>query len=68
MRPMPDPFLRLQGRSVRVAVDGRKILGRLISIRDGFLTIEPDHGRRIVLNQYEISSIEESRKPGAGAV
>jgi hypothetical protein len=46
-------------------MDGRKIRGRLISIRDGFLTIEPDHGRRIIINQYEISSIEESRKPGA---
>jgi len=59
MRPQGDPFFDLQGRRVVVTLDGRQIRGRLISCRDSFVTLDPDRGRRISLNKYGISSIQE---------
>jgi hypothetical protein len=67
MRPLqpegPDQFLALQGRRVDVSIGGQRIRGRLISVRDGFLTVDPDKGRRICLNKYEVSSISEEQRP-----
>ena len=60
---MADPFLSLQGRRVDVLVAGQRIRGRLLSVRDGFLTVDPDRGPRISINKYEVSSISEERRP-----
>jgi hypothetical protein len=50
MRPprpeMADPFLSLQGRRVDVHVAGQRIRARLLSVRDGFLCVDPDWGPR----------------------
>ena len=60
MRPAGgDYLLSLEGRRVVASLDGRLLRGRLISIRDGFLTIEPDRGPRICLNKFELRSIQE---------
>ena len=56
---MPDPFFDLQGRRVVVTLDGRQIRGRLLSCRDGFVTLDPDRGSRITVNKYSIGSIQE---------
>lgn len=53
-----DHFYDLVGQRVSLSVGGQKIRGRLLSIRDGFLTIDPDRGRRISINRYEVSTIE----------
>ena len=59
-----DPFEELEGRRVICKVDGQQIRGRLISIRDGFLTLQEDRTKpRITLNKYEISSITEEQRP-----
>jgi len=59
-----DPFMELEGRRVICKVDGQQIRGRLISVRDGFLTLQEDRSRpRITLNKYEISSISEETRP-----
>ena len=58
-----DPFLSLQGRRVDVLVAGQRIRGRLLSVRDGFLTVDPDRGPRISINKYEVSSISEETRP-----
>lgn len=58
-----DPLLSLEGHRVVVSVDGQKIKGRLLSVRDGFLTIEQAGGVRISLNKFEISSIAEEPRP-----
>jgi hypothetical protein len=58
-----DPFLSLQGRRVDVLVAGQRIRGRLLSVRDGFLTVDPDRGPRISINKYEVSSISEEQRP-----
>jgi hypothetical protein len=67
MRPpgpeLADPFLSLQGRRVDVLVAGQRIRGRLLSVRDGFLTVDPDRGPRISINKYEVSSISEEQRP-----
>ena len=60
---MADPFLSLQGRRVDVLVAGQRIRGRLLSVRDGFLTVDPDRGPRISINKYEVSSISEETRP-----
>jgi hypothetical protein len=59
----PDQFLVLQGRRVDVHVAGQRIRGRLLSVRDGFLTVDPDRGPRISINKYEVSSISEEQRP-----
>ena len=57
--PAPaDHFYDLVGQRVSLSVGGQRIRGRLLSVRDGFLTIDPDHGRRISVNRYEVSTIE----------
>lgn len=62
--PPSDPFMELEGRRVICKVDGQQIRGRLISVRDGFLTLQEDRSRpRITLNKYEISSITEEQRP-----
>lgn len=59
-----DPFMELEGRRVVCKVDGQQIRGRLISCRDGFLTLQEDRNKpRITLNKYEISSISEEQRP-----
>jgi hypothetical protein len=60
---LADPFLSLQGRRVDVLVAGQRIRGRLLSVRDGFLTVDPDRGPRISINKYEVSSISEEQRP-----
>ena len=60
---LADPFLSLQGRRVDVLVAGQRIRGRLLSVRDGFLTVDPDKGPRISINKYEVSSISEETRP-----
>jgi hypothetical protein len=60
---LADPFLCLQGRRVDVLVAGQRIRGRLLSVRDGFLTVDPDRGPRISINKYEVSSISEEQRP-----
>jgi hypothetical protein len=60
---LADPFLSLQGRRVDVLVAGQRIRGRLLSVRDGFLTVDPDRGPRISINKYEVSSISEETSP-----
>jgi len=57
--PSPDHLLLLEGKRVVAILGGQKIRGRLISVRDGFLTIEPWNGPRICINQYELTSISE---------
>jgi hypothetical protein len=68
MRPpqpeLADPFMELEGRRVICKVDGQQIRGRLISVRDGFLTLQEDRTKpRITLNKFEISSITEESRP-----
>jgi hypothetical protein len=58
-----DQFLALQGRRVDLLVAGQRIRGRLLSCRDGFLTVDPDKGQRITFNKYEVSSISEETRP-----
>jgi hypothetical protein len=58
-----DPLLFLEGKRVKAVVDGQPIRGRLLSVRDGFLTIEQASGIRISLNKFEISSIAEEARP-----
>ena len=60
---LADPFLSLQVRRVDVLVPGQRIRGRLLSVRDGFLTVDPDRGPRISINKYEVSSISEEQQP-----
>lgn len=61
---LADPFETLEGRRVICKVDGQPIRGRLISVRDGFLTLQEDQSRpRITLNKFEISSISEEQRP-----
>jgi hypothetical protein len=60
---LADPFLSLQGRRVDVLVAGQRIKGRLLSVRDGFLTVDPDRGPRISINKYEVSSISAEQRP-----
>ena len=60
---LADPFLSLQGRRVDVLVAVQRIRGRLLSVRDGFLTVDPDRGPRISINKYEVSSISEEQRP-----
>jgi hypothetical protein len=67
MRPLlPEPgdhFLALQGRRVDVLVAGQRIRGRLLSVRDGFLTVDPDRGPRVTFNKFEVTSISEEARP-----
>jgi hypothetical protein len=56
---MPDPLLNLEGRRVSLVVDGQRMRGRLISVRDDFLTVQPERGPRISINKYEVTSIQE---------
>lgn len=58
---LADPFFGLQGRRVVVSVDGQRLRGRLLSCRDGFVTLDPDRGPRVTFNKYSISSIQEDR-------
>jgi hypothetical protein len=37
-----DPFMELEGWRVICKVDGQQIRGRLISCRDGFITMQED--------------------------
>jgi len=59
----PDPFLSLEGKRVVAMVDGQRIKGRLISVRDGFLTLQPDRGPRVSINKFAVSSIMEEQRP-----
>ncbi|TFH54023.1 MAG: hypothetical protein E4G89_00600 [Methanothrix sp.] len=62
--PQADPFMELEGRRVICKVDGQQIRGRLIYVRDGFITMQEDRTKpRITLNKYEISSITEESRP-----
>ena len=64
LQPEPgDHFLALQGRRVDVLVAGQRIKGRLLSIRDGFLTVDPDRGPRVTFNKFEVTSITEESRP-----
>lgn len=58
-----DPFFDLVGRRIVAYVDGQPIKGRLLSVRDGFCTIDPDRGPRTTVNKWSISSISEERRP-----
>ena len=58
-----DPILALEGRRVVAVVDGQRIKGRLVSARNDFLTIEPLRGPRMIINRFEISSIQEEVRP-----
>jgi hypothetical protein len=58
-----DPCLNLEGRCVQVIVDGQKLKGRLISVRDGFITLQQDQGPRISINKFSITSIMEESRP-----
>ena len=59
-----DPFLDLVGRRVTATVDGQRIRGRLISVRDGFATIQEDRsGPRTTVNKWAISMISEESRP-----
>lgn len=60
---LADPFFSLQGRRVVVNVDGQRIIGRLLSVRDGFLTIDPDRGPRISVNKFSVTSIRAEQRP-----
>jgi hypothetical protein len=60
---LADPFLSLQGRRVDVLVAGQRIRGRLLSVRDGFLTVDPDKGPRVTFNKFEVTSISEEARP-----
>ena len=57
--PPPDRLLLREGKRVVAIIGGQKIRGRLISLRDGFLIIEPRNGPRISINQFELTSISE---------
>lgn len=59
---LADPFISLQGRRVVVSVDGQRIIGRLLSVRDGFLTIDPDRGARVSINKFSVTSIQEEQR------
>ena len=59
----PDQFLTLQGRRVDVLVAGQRIRGRLLSVRDGFCTVDPDRGPRTTVNKWSICSISEETRP-----
>ncbi len=58
-----DPFLQLEGKHVVAIVDGQKLRGRLVSARNDFLTIERSGGPRLIINRFEISSIQEDARP-----
>jgi hypothetical protein len=58
-----DPFFDLVGQRVQVDVDGRVIKGRLISVRDGFCTLDPDRGARFTVNKYAVTSIQAEQRP-----
>jgi hypothetical protein len=58
-----DPFFYLVGRRIIARVDGQAIKGRLLSVRDGFCTIDPDRGPRTTVNKWSISSISEEHRP-----
>jgi len=58
-----DPILDLEGKRVIATVDGQRIKGRLVSARNDFLTIEPLRGPRMIINRFEISSIQEEVRP-----
>jgi len=60
---IPDQFFSLIGQRVRLVVDGQPIKGRLLSVRDGFLTLDPDRGPRMSINKFEVSSISEEHRP-----
>lgn len=62
---LADPFIDLIGRRVDVNVSGQRIKGRLVSCRSGFLTIDPDKGRRITINRFEVSTIAEESRPAS---
>lgn len=55
---IPDYLLSLVGRRVLLELPDRMLRGRLISVRDGLLTVEPDRGQRLTINQYVITSIQ----------
>ena len=67
---LADPFLDLTGKRVIAHVDGQAIRGRLISCRDGHVTIQPDRSSpRITISKWAITTIQEdaprvSRSPG----
>ncbi len=58
-----DPLLFLEGRRVQIVIDGQKLKGRLISVRDGFITLQQDQGPRISINKFSITSIMEEQRP-----
>jgi hypothetical protein len=60
---MIDHLLQLEGRRVVATVDGQRLRGRLISSRDGFLTLQQDRGPRISINRFEVSTICEETRP-----
>ena len=59
----PDQFFSLIGQRVRLVVDGQPIRGRLLSVRDGFLTIDPDKGIRFSISKYAITTIQADSRP-----
>lgn len=63
---MEDPFFTLVGKRISARVDGQAVRGRLVSVRDGFCTIQPDRSApRITVNKWSISSIQEESRPAS---
>ena len=63
---LADPFFDLTGKRVIARVDGQAVRGRLVSVRDGFCTIQPDRsGPRITVSKWSISSIQEESRPAS---
>ncbi len=58
-----DHLLNLEGHRVQVVIDGQKLKGRLISVRDDFITLQQDQGPRISINKFSITSIMEEARP-----
>jgi hypothetical protein len=46
-----------------VLMAGQHIRGRLLSVRDGVLTVGPDKGPRVTFNKFEVTSISEETRP-----
>ena len=63
---MEDPFFALVGKRVIARVDGQAVRGRLVSVRDGFCTIQPDRsGPRITVSKWAITTIQEESRPAS---
>ena len=65
MRPpqpelVQDPFFALVGKRISARVDGQAVRGRLVPVRDGFCTIQPDRSAAgITVSKWAITTIQE---------